>query len=141
MATEPEKTQTVEGEATWSLRVGRPPLDINIFREEKVGCSSADESSPSPSLPTSLPPYLPLCPVIGMKCALLEAPPSLPCLPLSRPPSLRRARLVAESHSRSAEDSARLSVSGQFRLNATHAHTGITADTTLFTHTAGWWGR
>ena len=36
MAGEPEKTQTVEGEATWSLRVGRPPLDINIFRKEKV---------------------------------------------------------------------------------------------------------
>ena len=37
MAGEPEKTQPVEGEATWSLRVGRPPLDINIFRKEKGG--------------------------------------------------------------------------------------------------------
>ena len=37
MAGEPEKTQTVEGEATWSLRVGRPPLDINLFRTEKGG--------------------------------------------------------------------------------------------------------
>ena len=34
---EPEKTQTVEAEATWSLRVGRPPLDINLFRVEKGG--------------------------------------------------------------------------------------------------------
>lgn len=32
-----EATQDAEGDATWSLRVGRPPLDINLFREEKGG--------------------------------------------------------------------------------------------------------
>lgn len=37
MATEPEETQTVEGKADWSLRVGRPPLDITMFRKEKGG--------------------------------------------------------------------------------------------------------
>lgn len=37
MATEPEETQTVEGKADWSLRVGRPPLDITMFRTEKGG--------------------------------------------------------------------------------------------------------